>query len=374
MELIIGYKMPYTASQVCNNKESRMEKIETSQQPNNNVWKTGLHVLKIAFTLVCLVLICAGIIGYGFAYPKEPTDHFEYLDNITSPKNLANLIAYGLVNGLIIWGIFYVLVIRKRGAIIKGFSFIAIFICLETSSFFEFIQHSREAMLAHSEVQKLYSEFIKSSVDSQGMPKLIEKTIDTTPKAHGKFGEMEKFMKELLNQLVSQRNGYLLEVEAIGWDSLLDINHIKADKTFVESKVKIQKAKELVEKYKKQSDIFTVKTQENIRSLNINERKIREMLSGLVQGMEEEKKSTDTLWTLESKTIDELENCINLLSEKKGTWDIEGEHIVFHNDDDQEKIKSYVSAIQQIERQKEDIYRQRTQALKRSLDMKQIQG
>lgn len=91
-----------------------MEKIETSQQPNNNVWKTGFHVLKIALTFVCLILVCAGIIGYGFFYPKEPTDHFEYLDDITSPENLANLIAYGLVNGLIIWGIFYALVIRKR--------------------------------------------------------------------------------------------------------------------------------------------------------------------------------------------------------------------------------------------------------------------
>lgn len=349
-----------------------MEKIETSQQPNNNVWKTGFHVLKIALTFVCLILVCAGIIGYGFFYPKEPTDHFEYLDDITSPENLANLIAYGLVNGLIIWGIFYVLVIRKRGAIIKGFSFIAIFICLETSSFFEFMRHSREAMLAYSEVQKSYSEFIKSSIDLQGVPKLSEKTIDTTPKAHGKFGEAERFVKELLNQLVSQKNGYLLEAEAIGWDSLLDISHIKADKTFVESKVKIQKAKALIEKYKKQSDIFTVNAQENIRTLNISERKINEMLSGLVQGMEEEKRNADTSWTLEGKTIDELENIINLLSAKRGAWNIEGEHIVFQDDNDQEKIKSYVSAIQQIESQKEDIHSQRIQTLKRHLGMKQI--
>lgn len=338
-----------------------MEKIETLQQPDNSIWKKIYAIWKIAFALVCLALVCAGIIGYGFIYAKTPTASFEYLDNIVSPENLGYLVSYGIVNGLIIWGIFYALIIRKRGAVIKGFSFIAIFVCLELSCFFGFLKHSSEAMRAHSEIQNQYLEFVNASIDSQNVPKVIEKPINTIPKAHGEFGEMERFVKEFLNQFVSQRNDYLLEVKAIGWDSLLDMNRLKADKTFAESRVKIRKARENVKRFKEQTDILYGNLDEKIAALNISERTKSKMLSNFNQGMEMAKKDLDTLLPLEDKIIDEFENIIDLLSERKGAWVIDGEHISFNNDNDLERFDSYISAIQKIANRQEDFKRQNAQ-------------
>ena len=226
-------------------------------------------------------------------------------------------------------------------------------------------QQEREAKQVLSEIQDQYFALIESSTDSQGLPKRIEKPINTTPKARGELGEIERFMKEFMNQMMSQRNDYLLEIEAIGWNDILDANRIKADKTFIESKVTIQKAKEIVKKYKEQTNTLFSNTKDNIRSLNISETSKREMLSGFDRGREKSKKNVDALWSLEGKTINEFENIINLLSARKGAWIVEGEQILFYNDSDLERFNYYIASIQKIVAQQEEIQRQSVQTAKR---------
>ena len=229
-------------------------------------------------------------------------------------------------------------------------------------------QQKQEVKQALSEIQDQYSEIIESSTDSQGLPKRIEKPINTTPKARGEFGKMEKFMKEFMDQMVSQRNDYLLELEAIGWNSILDANRIKSDKTFIESKVTIQKAKEVVKKYKNQTNKLLNSAKENIRSLNVSESSKKKMLSGFDRGMEKAKKNIDAMWSLEGKTINEFENIITLLSAKKGAWVVESEQILFYKDSDLERFNSYIASIQNIVKQQEAIQRQSVQTVNRNFD------
>jgi hypothetical protein len=120
------------------------------QQPDNNIWK------------MALALICIGILGYGFFYSKNTT------------ADLAYLIGFYLPFALIIWGIFYAAVARKRGVKIGGFSFIAIFICMIASGLIGYSWQKKEAKQALSEIQDQYSEIIRSSIDPQGFPKRIE--------------------------------------------------------------------------------------------------------------------------------------------------------------------------------------------------------
>lgn len=321
-----------------------MEEKEIMQRPDDNIW------------IIALTLVCAAILGYGFLYSKNTT------------TDLAFLIGSNLPLTLIIWGVFYVAVARKRGAKIAGFSFIAIYICMIASGLIGYSQQKQEAKLALSEIQDQYSKIIESSTDSQGLPKRIEKPINTTLKARGEFGEMEKFMKEFMDQMTSQRNDYLLELEAIGWNSILDANRIKADKTFIESKVTIQKAKEVVKKYTNRTNTLLNNAKDNIRSLNISESSKREMLSGFDRGMEKAKENIDAMWSLEAKTINEFENIMTLLSAKKGAWVVDGDQILFYNDSDLERFNSYIASIQSIVKQQEAIQHQSVQTVNRIFD------
>ena len=321
-----------------------MEERETMTRPNDNIWK------------IALALICIGILGYGSLYSTIKT------------ADLAYLIGYSLPLALITWGIFYAAVARKRGAKIVGFSFVAIFVSMIASGLIGHSHQKQEAKRALSEIQSQYSELIESSTDAQGLPKRIEKPINTTPKASGEFGEIERFMKEFMDQIASQRNDYLLEVEAIGWNRILDANRIKADKTFVESKVTLQKAKEIVQKYTQRTQALIENTRDKIGSLNISEPSKISMLSGFDRGIEKAKKDIDKMWSLEAKTINEFENIITLLSAKKSAWIVDGEQILFYKDSDLERFNSYIASIQNIAQQQEKIQRQSVQKVNQHLD------
>src|SRR3989338_6674272 len=119
-----------------------MEQKEITTKPNDNIWK------------IALALVCIGILGYGFLYSKNTT------------ADIAFLIGYNLPLALIIWGIFYAAVARKRGAKIGGFSFLAIFICMIASGLIGYSQQKQEAKQALSEIQDQYSKMIESSTDS----------------------------------------------------------------------------------------------------------------------------------------------------------------------------------------------------------------
>lgn len=314
------------------------------QRPDDNIWK------------IALALVCIGILGYGFFYSKNTT------------ADLAYLIGLNLPLALIISCLFYAVVPKQRGAKIGGFSFLAIFICMIASGLIGYSQQKREAKQALSQIQHQYSEMIESSTDAQGLPKRIEQPINTTPKARGEFGEIERFTKECMDHMASQRNDCLLELEAIGWNSILDANRIKADKTFVESKTTIQKAKEVAIKYRNQTNTLLSNAKENIRSLNISESSKMKMLSSFDRGMEKAKKNIDAMWSLQDKTIKEFENIITLLSTRKGAWVVEGEQILFYNDSDLERFNSYIASIQNIVKQQEEIQRQSVRAVNRDFD------
>jgi hypothetical protein len=171
-----------------------------------------------------------------------------------------------------------------------------------------------------------------------------------------------------MDQMASQRNDYLLELEAIGWNGILDPNRIEKDKTFIESKVTIQKAKEIVKKYKNRANTLLENAKDNIRSLNVSESSKREMLSGFDRGMEKAKDNIDAMWSLEAKTINEFVSIITLLAARKGAWVVEGGQILFYNDSDLERFNSYIVSIQNIMNQQEQIQRQSVQTVNRNFD------
>jgi len=235
------------------------------------------------------------------------------------------------------------------------------------SSLIGYSQQKQEAKQALSEIQSQYSNLAESLTKPQGLPKQIN-PINTIPKTGGQFGEMEKFIKEFMAQMVLDRNDYMLGLKAIGWNRILDSNRIKADKSFVESKAMIKKAKEIVIKYTNKTQILLRNTRKNIRSLNISESSKRTMLAGFDNGMEKTKGNIDAMWSMESKIINEFENIITLLSAKKGAWHIDGGHILFYNDSDLVRYNSYIASIQSIGKQQEVMQRQSIQTVNRKLD------
>jgi hypothetical protein len=328
-----------------------MEDEQNTPQLPDNMWKISLAIL------------CVGILAYSLLYSENTIDNLPYL------------IGYFIPWALLIWAVFIVVIGKTRRLKVAGLSFLAIYGSLIVSALIGLSQQKiglsqqkQEAVQAITEIQDQYAALIRSSVDSQSIPKSIERRIDTTPKAQGELGEVERFMKEFINQMASQRNKYLLEFTAIGWDRILDPRRIENDKTLAESKMTIEKAKAIVEKYDQETNVLLGNARQRIQTLDVSAASKQEMTSSFDRGMEKAKQEIYALWALEKKTVCEFENIFNLLFETRGTWVVSEGQILFHNDDDLNKFNSYIASIQSLVNQQEEIQRRCIETVNRNFD------
>lgn len=292
--------------------------------------------------VVALIVLCLGIIGFGVFYSTN---------TVSDPAFLAGQY---LVSALMLWGVFHAVFLRKRGAKINSIAFAAIFSALFASGLIAASQQKQQAVQALSSIQQEMARVTTATTDSSGLPTRIERAAAETPKATGDFGEIERFMKEFIDRFVAQRNDYLLELEAIGWNSVLDAQRVKNDTTLSESKVMIDRAKTIVVKYEKKTAHLMESTRERINALNMAETTKREMLAGFDKGMGKAGEQIDEQWTLEKQVVLQVENIFLLLAASK-RWVVEDQQILFYRDEDLARFNSYVQTIQKLTQQQEQI-------------------
>jgi len=292
--------------------------------------------------IAALAVICFGIVGFGVFYSTN---------TISNP---AFLVGQYLVYALLVWAVFNAVFLRKRGAKISSISFVAIFIALLAGGLIAASKQQQQATQAVSSIQQELGRVTSASTDSNGLPARIERTPAENPKAKGEFGEMERFIKELIDRFVVQKNDYLLELDAIGWNSLLDTKRIKNDTTLSESKVMIERAKIIVVKYEKKTADLINGARGDINALNMSELNKREMLAGFEKGISKSSKKIDDQWKLEKQVLLQFENIIMLLAARKN-WVVQDEQILFQSKDDLAKFNSYIVTIQRLGQQQEQI-------------------
>lgn len=302
----------------------------TTVSQGSNIW------------LVALVVICIGIVGFGVFYSTN---------TISDPAFLAG--EY-LVYALFLWAVFHAVFLRKRGAKISGISFAALFTALFAGGLIAASKQQQQAVRAVSSIQKELGRVANASTDSSGFPARIERAPVENPKAKGEFGEMERFVKEFIDRFIAQRNDYLLELDAIGWNSILDAKRIRNDTTLSESKMMIERAKIIADKYEKKTADLMNGTRAHINALNMSESNKLKMLAGFERGMSKSGKKIDEQWKLEKQVLLQFENIILLLAARKN-WVVQDEQILFNSEDDLTRFNSYIGTIQRLVQQQEQI-------------------
>ncbi|OQA33406.1 MAG: hypothetical protein BWY57_01211 [Betaproteobacteria bacterium ADurb.Bin341] len=302
----------------------------TTLAQGSNTWIAALGVL------------CFGIVGFGVFYSTN---------TISDPAFLAGQY---LVYAFFLWAIFHAVFLRKRGTKISGITFVAIFIALFAGGLITASKQRQQAVQAVSSIQQELGRVASASTDSSGLPARIERTPSEIPKAKGEFGEMERFAKEFIDRFVALRNDYISELDAIGWNSILDAKRIKNDTALSGSKVMIERAKAIADKYEKKTTELIDGTRAHINALNMSESNKREMLAGFERGMSKSGKQIDEQWKLEKQVLLQFENIIVLLAARKN-WVVRGERILFYSEDDLARFNSYIGTIQRLVQQQEQI-------------------
>lgn len=301
---------------------------------------------------IWLVVVSLVVLGYiGSNSDNQRTD-------------VAHLVGYYLPSSLLIFGVFYYLLLRKQGRKAAAVSFVAIYLAAIFGGVIAATRQREQLAQAIGSIEKQYSRMVDSPTDQSEIPKSAEVRSNTGQLSRGTVGEFERFTKEFMDQLVAQRNDYMLELNAIGWDSILEPPRYQIDKALSEKRMKINKGKEIVRKYRARTNALMQTTRSKIDDLEISPSLKRDMIAGFDRGMKNTQSRIDRVWVLEEMTVAEVEGIINLLSARRGSWTVIGKKILFDNDDDLRRYNRYLANIRQYEVEQEKIQKQGIDSVK----------
>lgn len=303
--------------------------------------------------IVALTVICVGIVGFGMFYSTN---------TISNPAFLAGQY---LVYAFLIWAVFHLVLLRKRGAKVSAIAFTALFAALFAGGQIAASKHESlavdEASSARQEVsrfassaQQELSRLASTTSNSSGRPSPIKEVPIGDTDVRDVLAEMTRFIKESVDLTMAQKRDYELELEAIGWSSILDVQRINHDTALFESRVMIKRAKAIINKYEKISANYLHEGKARINTLNMSDAMKAEAFAGFEEGVIESAPKRDEIWRLEKQVVLQIENIFLLLADRQ-KWVVGGGRILFYNDNDLSKYNSYYETIQKIVQQQEQL-------------------
>jgi len=217
------------------------------------------------------------------------------------------------------------------------------------------LSQEQEAIAAISSVQRELARSDFHFADADGPQIGMESRSPAKPKARGEFGELKRFILDMMARVNSQQNNYVLELQAIGWNSILDPRRIEQDTTLAESRVIVKQASTIVSKYEDKTAKLIHDARKQIPALPFDEAAKHEMLAGFDKGIENSR--VGEIWGLEKQVVDHVDGIITLLATAKHgeDWVVEGNEILFVNDDDLATFNAHIEEIQRVVRKQEQI-------------------
>ena len=283
-----------------------------------------------------LTALCVVIVVYGFLRPWGNT------------SNIAYLIGYNLPIGLVVWGIFQLTVGRKRGRGKAGIAFLSVWCALVAGSLVGYAQQRKEAVQAVSAVQKSYTALIAKSSAPAATLQSDESGMEDESAPNGQFGEMARYMKDLMLKAATLQKDYKTALLQIRWNTILDPSRLQHDANFVESRHMLRQASDIVRTYHAKNDQLLVSERAGISNLNISANLKEAMRRGFDKNIRTGRQRIDTAWDIQSRILLQFGKIIDLLDSKHGTWRIEGKHIMFSKQNDLDEFNNYLHSIQTL--------------------------
>jgi hypothetical protein len=190
-----------------------------------------------------------------------------------------------------------------------------------------------------------------------GTDGLDRRTGNATASSSGRSGQIDKFLRESINQMVALRSQYQAELYNIGWNRLLDPDRIALDTRLVKSKATILQAKEIVDKYEKQVNALLDNMRNDINRLNLSANEKAEARKAFETGTQESSETRSQIWQLERAIAWKCGAMIDYLYWDYGNWSVSDGQIIFSNNEKAAAYNRYLEAIEKLVSQQEQLRR-----------------
>ncbi len=305
------------------NRQGELPSSQTFKSSRANLWSTAW--------LISLTVLCLSIVAYSWLYPRAL-----FLTIVPDPAFItpAYLQGYNVSCGVLIWLVFRSTIGWNQGAVKSVISLLAISGAMLATVFIS----NREGSLAVGEIQRHVSSLASAGNEENS----------NIPRARGEFGEIECFFKTRLSQMASLTKDYERELAAIGWETILDLESLGRDPGLMMSDSIVEKAKQLVTKYKTETYDLCEDSKQAVSGIPISEWAKQHMVNSLCQVLEEVHAGLDERWSWEAQIIAVLEQVIAWLSSRHDAWSVEDGVLVFANESDLGQFNSYLTKLDKL--------------------------
>lgn len=278
--------------------------------------------------------------------------------------SLAYAVGYNLPLAFVLFTVFYLIFGRRHGNTKAGIALLAVLVTaglgsLAAHSIASKRQADRAALqVAVSEIRGEINNMSADLLNGQdGLPKQGE-LIDTTPRATGSAGEMERFIKTFFRDLTALRNDYQREISDSGWENLLNASQFSQDPGFHQRRALVHEVRQIANTYQARNHQAINHTLASISTLNMSEADKADLRSGFEQGLVKARRNIDKLWGLEHQVIDEMAAMVDLLASNPQAWEVEQGNVAFNNQALLDRYNAHFRRVQAIVQEQEAMQRQ----------------
>ena len=156
------------------------------------------------------------------------------------------------------------------------------------------------------------------------------------------WAEADKFRSNVMNERAELSIRYETELLSI-WGLLLDPTRLQTDNDFGESRELIEQGRSVVERYE---SIFLVafdNSADQVQHLKLTEAEKRRVVSAYERGMAQSKLVHQEIWQIEYQKVDEIEKLIDLLSDNRDSWTVDGNRILYGDQELQNQVNECIA-------------------------------
>jgi len=182
----------------------------------------------------------------------------------------------------------------------------------------------------------------------------IYNEVDTTPKATGDAGKVERMFKSFFNDTVIYHNNYANKLNDIGFNDLVNPYHWMKDSDFTQTQETLRLAQQVMVQTRKEHFDLLNALPSRIKALDINERDKRGLLEGARQEKAFQDASINKMWDLEAEIMDEVGRLIEFMESIKGRWSLVEDRMVFESDSDASQFNKHLVKISEKAEEQEN--------------------
>ena len=290
-------------------KQQLKQKKQQAEDPNFSKQPV------IAFAV--LGLICLAIVAY------------QLLISTDKNTNISYLIGEKAVYGLIVWSIFNHFLGKHLNQHTQGLSFVVVLITMVASSHWTAERRALAEAASLARIEENVLSVLEGEEDENG--RMAPIALDTGAST-GELATMEASLNTYLNQVIANGNDYLTELEAIGYEMLLDGERIKNDIDLAESRFIVERAAAIVDKYEQLNEQTAFDFRDRFAEESISDVSRQSFRASFDEKLEPSLERARQIWELERQALAKVDEMVQFLAMSQSSWTMEGDQYVFETD------------------------------------------